>query len=124
MVGRGRYEQEDKEEEGVTFKDRGSILSHWSLWSLVRRRRRSLVPHEDLGAGPVFSPGADVRLGAGRRPPGEPFPLCLHQGAVKAIFPVASDESFSSAASRQGFKDEVYRQRRKYFVEVAMNYKL
>lgn len=24
----------------------------------------------------------------------------------------------------QGFKDNIYRQRRKYFVEVAMNYKL
>lgn len=95
-----------------------------SLWSFPRRRRRPLVPHEDLRTGPVLSSGADVRVRVGRRSPSEPFTRFIHQGAVKKVLQIASVGSCFRAASFQGFKDEVYRQRRKYFVEVAMNYKL
>lgn len=37
----------------------------------TRRRRRSVVPHENLRAGSVFPPGADVRLRTGRGPSSE-----------------------------------------------------
>lgn len=51
----------------------------------IRRRWCSVVPHENLRVGSVFSPSADVRIGAGRRPPSEfpPFKCLRHVSPFK-----------------------------------------
>lgn len=99
-----------------------SALSHMSH----RWRRCSLVPYENLRVGPVLQPSADVRNRTGRGSSCEwsPSRWFYPPGGGRGGCSTLTADSLPSFASCQGFKDDLYRQRRKYFVEVAMNYKL